>query len=42
METYEYRAMSSKFSLKAENKLTAYATMVYRVFACRQVGQSKH
>lgn len=25
--TYEYGAMSSKFSLKAKNKLTAYATM---------------
>ena len=29
MENYEYGAMSSKFSLKAENKLTAYATMVF-------------
>ena len=28
MITYEYGAMSSKFSLQAENKLTAYATMV--------------
>jgi hypothetical protein len=26
--TYEYGAMSSKFSCKAENKLTAYVTMV--------------
>lgn len=26
---YEYGAMSSKFKLTAENKLTAYATMVY-------------
>lgn len=25
---YEYGAMSSRFSLKAKNKLTAYATMV--------------
>lgn len=25
---YEYGAMSSKYSLEAENKLTAYATMV--------------
>ncbi|KAA2242850.1 hypothetical protein F0L74_09995 [Chitinophaga agrisoli] len=25
--TYEYGAMSSRFSLEAENKLTAYATM---------------
>ena len=25
--TYEYGAMSSKYSLKASNKLTAYATM---------------
>lgn len=28
MTTYEYGAMSSKYSLQAENKLTAYATMV--------------
>lgn len=28
MEIYTYGAMSSKFQLKAENKLTAYATMV--------------
>jgi hypothetical protein len=28
MVTYEYGAMSSKFSLKAEHKLTAYAVMV--------------
>lgn len=27
--TYEYGAMSSKFSLQAPNKLTAYVTMVY-------------
>ena len=27
MTKYEYGAMSSKFSLVAENKLTAYATM---------------
>lgn len=26
--TYEYGAMSSKFSLKAKDKLTAYSTMV--------------
>jgi len=26
---YEYGAMSSKFSCEAENKLTAYATMVF-------------
>lgn len=26
--TYEYGAMSSKYSCEAENKLTAYATMV--------------
>ena len=29
MVTYEYGAMSSKFSCEAENKLTAYASMVY-------------
>ncbi|MNL68513.1 hypothetical protein D3C87_1932490 [compost metagenome] len=28
MEVYTYGAMSSKFQVKAENKLTAYATMV--------------
>lgn len=28
MEVYTYGAMSSKFELQAENKLTAYATMV--------------
>ncbi len=28
MTTFEYGAVSSKYSLKAENKLTAYATMV--------------
>lgn len=28
MQTFEYGAMSSKFSCQAENKLTAYATMV--------------
>lgn len=33
MITFEYGAMSSKYSLKAENKLTAYATMVYH-FGC--------
>lgn len=27
MEKYEYGAMSSKFEIAAENKLTAYATM---------------
>ena len=27
MEKYEYGAMSSKYELEAENKLTAYATM---------------
>lgn len=27
--TYEYGAMSSKFSLSAKNKLTAYAAMVF-------------
>lgn len=26
---YEYGAMSSKFSLEAENDLTAYATMIF-------------
>ena len=26
--TYEYGAMSSKYSLEADNKLTAYATMI--------------
>lgn len=26
--TYEYGAMSSRFSIQAKNKLTAYATMV--------------
>lgn len=29
MTTYEYGAMSSRFSLQASNKLTAYAAMVY-------------
>jgi hypothetical protein len=28
MKTFEYGAMSSKFSCEAENKLTAYCTMV--------------
>ncbi|MDQ1139448.1 hypothetical protein [Pedobacter agri] len=28
MEKYEYGAMSSKYQCEAENKLTAYATMV--------------
>ena len=28
MKTFEYGAMSSKYSLEAENKLIAYATMV--------------
>lgn len=28
MEKYQYGAMSSKYELEAENKLTAYATMV--------------
>jgi vacuolar-type H+-ATPase catalytic subunit A/Vma1 len=28
MEKYTYGAMSSKFELESENKLTAYATMV--------------
>ena len=27
LQTFEYGAMSSKYSLKAANKLTAYATM---------------
>jgi len=27
MKTYEYGSMSTKYSLQAENKLTAYATM---------------
>lgn len=26
--TYEYGAMSSKYSLEADNKLTAYAAMI--------------
>ena len=29
MEKYEYGAMSSKYELKAENKLIAYASMVF-------------
>lgn len=29
LKTFEYGAMSSKFSCEAENKLTAYAAMVY-------------
>jgi 16S rRNA G527 N7-methylase RsmG len=29
MITFEYGAMSSKYSCQAENKLTAYATMCY-------------
>jgi len=29
MTTFEYGAMSSRFSCEAENKLTAYATIVY-------------
>jgi Na+-transporting NADH:ubiquinone oxidoreductase subunit NqrF len=28
MKTYEYGAMSSRFSLEAENKLTAYTAMI--------------
>lgn len=36
MVTYEYGAMSSKFKLKAENKLTAYATM------CLHYNSSNH
>jgi len=28
LETYEYGAMSSKFSCRANNKLTAYAVMI--------------
>lgn len=29
MKTFEYGAMSSKYSCEAENKLTAYSAMVY-------------
>ena len=29
MKTFEYGAMSSRFSCQAENKLTAYAAMVF-------------
>lgn len=29
MTTFEYGAMSSKYSLEAEDKRTAYATMIY-------------
>ena len=36
MTKYEYGAMSSKFSLVAENKLTAYATM------CLHYGDDLH
>lgn len=37
METYEYGAMSSKYSLQADNKLTAYAAMCCH-FGSRNVG----
>ena len=30
LTTYEYGAMSSKYSCQAENKLTAYVAMVYQ------------
>jgi hypothetical protein len=36
MTEYEYGAMSSKFKLKAENKLTAYVAM------CLHYGSSNH
>lgn len=36
LTTYEYGAVSSKFSCKAENKLTAYATM------CLHYSHSNH
>lgn len=36
MTTYEYGAMSCMFSLEAENKLTAYATM------CLHYNRSNH
>ena len=29
MEKYEYGAMSSKYQLEAENKLTAYSAMIF-------------